>query len=230
MTSTAITPEIDNVEILEGSPMTEAEDKELIIEKTAMATAFADKTERDLIIGRGLLRIFRRKLYRGKEGGRTWENWLKEESAELTAGRGAIAQTTSQYLRGFYQFRVEVLQRASRGSADIPLPTSPKQVRPLIAQLDSHPNAAIAMWKAACTSAGKGVVPNYDQVQRAYHVHISNEQNEARRLSAAQQASLNKANAARAAKCPKCGKFSTRSRAPGFFPCYASAHRSCMGA
>ena len=205
MTTSAIAPEVLDIEILEDSPMTEAEEKELVIVKTAITTAYADKLERDLAIGAGLLKIFRRKLYRGKEGGRTWENWLKEESAELTAGRGAIAQTTSQYLRGFYQFRVEVLQRASRGSADIPLPTSPKQVRPLIAQLDSHPNAAIAMWKAACTSAGKGVVPNYDQVQRAYHVHISNEQNEARRLSAAQQASLNKANAARAASVPSAG-------------------------
>ena len=195
MTSTAIIPEIENVEILEDSPMTEAEDKELIIEKTAMATAFADKTERDLIIGRGLLRIFRRKLYRSKDGGRTWENWLKEESAELTAGRGPLGRDTANYLRGFYQFRVEVLQPSGRGLKDLPLPTSPRQVRPLLGQLDSHPQAAIAMWKAACTTAGKGIVPTYDQVQRAYHVHISNEQNEARRLSAARQEQLQNARA-----------------------------------
>ena len=206
MTSTAITPEIENVEILEDSPMTEAEDKELIIEKTAMATAFADKTERDLIIGRGLLRIFRRKLYRGKDGGRTWEQWLAEESAELTSGRGSLGKHTANYLRGFYQFRVEVLQARGPGLRDIPLPASPKQIRPLMGQLDSHPQAAVAMWKAACTTAGKGKVPTYDQVQRAYHVHISNEQNEARRLSAAQQATLDKAHAAaRAASVPSAG-------------------------
>ena len=205
MTSTAITPEIENVEILEDSPMTEAEEKELVIVKTAITTAYADKLERDLAIGAGLLKIFRRKLYRGKEGGRSWKEWLHDESAELTAGQGRIEEKTSQYLRGFYQFRVEVLQRWSRGSTDLPLPTSPKQVRPLLGQLDSHPQAAIAMWKAACTSAGKGIVPNYDQVQRAYHVHISNEQNEARRLSAAQQERMEKANAARTANVPSAG-------------------------
>lgn len=203
--STAIIPEVLDVEILENSPMTEAEDKELIIVKTAITTAYADKLERDLAIGAGLLKIFRRKLYRGKEGGRTWEQWLKEESAELTGGRGTIALNTSNYLRGFYQFREEVLPQAIGRSASIPLPSSPYQIRPLLGQLDSHPQAAVAMWKAACTAAGKGCVPTFDQVQRAYHVHISNEQNEARRLSAAQRAGLDKANAARAASVPSAG-------------------------
>ena len=76
--STAIIPEVLDVEILENSPMTEAEDKELVIVKTAITAAYADKLERDLAIGAGLLKIFRQKLYRGKEGGRTWEQWLKE--------------------------------------------------------------------------------------------------------------------------------------------------------
>lgn len=194
--STAIIPEVLDVEILENSPMTEAEDKELVIVKTAITAAYADKLERDLAIGAGLLKIFRQKLYRGKEGGRTWEQWLKEESAELTAGRGSLGRDTAHRLRGFYQFRVEVLQSSAPGLKDIPLPTSPKQVRPLLSQLESHPQAAVAMWKAACTTAGKGCVPTFDQVQRAYHVHINNEQNEARRLSAAKQEQLQNARAA----------------------------------
>jgi hypothetical protein len=79
--SSAITPEILGVEtqVLEYSPMTENEEKELVIVKTAIKTAYADKLERDLAIGAGLLQIFRRKLYRGKEGGRTWEKWLADE-------------------------------------------------------------------------------------------------------------------------------------------------------
>ena len=196
MTTSTIVPEVLDIEILEDSPMTEAEEKELVIVKTAITTAYADKLERDLAIGAGLLKIFRRKLYRGKDGGRTWENWLKEESAELTAGRGPLGKDTAHRLRGFYQFRVEVLQRSARGPKELPLPTSPRQVRPLLGQLDTHPAAAIAMWKAACTTAGKGCIPTHDQVQRAYHVHISNEQNEARRLSAAKQEQLQKATAA----------------------------------
>ena len=109
--------------------MTEGEEKELVIVKTAIRTAYADKLERDLAIGAGLLKIFRRKLYRGKDGGRNWEQWLADESDELTSGRGPIAFKTSQYLRGFYQFRCEVLQPRSRGSGGIALPTSPRQVR-----------------------------------------------------------------------------------------------------
>jgi len=204
--STAIIPEILDVEILENSPMTEAEDKELIIVKTAITTAYADKLERDLAIGAGLLQIFRRKLYRGKEGGRTWEQWLKEESAELTAGRGVLDKDTASYLRGFYQFRCEVLQPAGgRRHENLPLPASPHQIRPLLGQLSSHPDAAIAMWKTACTEAGKDKVPTYDQVQRAANAYKANAENDARRLSAAQQAALDKANAARAASVPSAG-------------------------
>ena len=73
--TTAITPEVMGLEtqILEDSPMTESEEKELVIVKTAIKTAYADKLERDLAIGAGLLQIFRRKLYRGPSGGRNWE-------------------------------------------------------------------------------------------------------------------------------------------------------------
>jgi len=192
--TTAIIPEVldTSTQILEASPMTDSEEKELVIVKTAIKTAYADKLERDLAIGAGLLQIFRRKLYRGKEGGRTWEQWLAEESAELTAGRGAIAMATSNYLRGFYQFRVELLQRPSPGSGNLPLPTSPKQVRPIISQLDTHPEAAIEMWKAAVADA-KGKVPTFDQVNRAALAYKANEQNQARRLTEAQRISQRKA-------------------------------------
>ena len=195
----AITPEVMGLEtqILEESPMTEAEEKELVIVKTAIKTAYADKLERDLAIGAGLLQIFRRKLYRSTKGGRKWPEWLKAESAELTAGRGPITDDTSERLRGFYRFRCEVLQPpAGRRENSLPLPTSPYQVRPLLGQLDTHPDAAVEMWKAAVAEA-KGKVPKFDQVNRAALAYKANEANEARRLSAAQQAAQQKAVAAR---------------------------------
>jgi hypothetical protein len=184
----AIIPEVLGMEaqIFEDTPMTDAEEEELVIVKTAIKTAYADKLERDLAIGAGLLQIFRRKLYRGKEGGRKWADWLKKESAELTGGRGAIDANTSQYLRGFYQFRCEVLQRKGTCPSGIPLPASPAQVRPLLSQLGTHPDAAVEMWKAAVADA-KGKVPTFDQVNRAARAYKANEANEARRLSAAQQ-------------------------------------------
>lgn len=225
MTTTAIIPEIidQSTSILEDSPMTEQEEKELVIVKTAIQTAYADKLERDLAIGAGLLQIFRRKLYRGKEGGRTWERWLAEESAELTSGRGPIDQKTSEYLRGFYQFRVEVLQPRSGRSAGIPLPVSPYQVRPLLSQLDSHPEAALEMWKAACAQAGKGKVPTFDQVNRAALAYKANEANEARRLSAAQQAAQQKAVAASAASRSELTPHPIPATEPGLPPSIQSA-------
>lgn len=187
--TTAIIPEVfdTSTQILETSPMTESEEKELVIVKTAIQTAYADKLERDLAIGSGLTQIFRRKLYRGVRGGRSWKEWLAEESAELTVGRGALGEDTARYLQGFYQFRVEVLQRPGRGPGNVALPTSAKQVRPLLGQLDTHPEAAIEMWKAACAQAGKGRVPTFDQVNRAALAYKANEENQARRLSEAQQ-------------------------------------------
>jgi len=195
MTTSIISPEVvdQDISILEDSPMTEGEEKELVIVKTAIQTAYADKLERDLAIGAGLLKIFRRKLYRSKEGGRTWEQWLADESDELTGGRGSIGKETSEYLRGFYQFRVEILP--ARAGAGIALPAAPGQIRPLLGQLKTHPGAAVEMWKAACAQAGNGNVPSKDQVHRAAIAYKANADNEARRLSAAQQAALDKANA-----------------------------------
>jgi hypothetical protein len=207
--TTAITPEIvgldDQPQVFEDSPMTENEEKELVIVKTAISTAYADKLERDLAIGAGLLKIFRRKLYRGKTGGRSWSEWLKAESAELTAGRGALDESTATRLRGFYQFRVEVLQPSATWPESAPLPSTPAQVRPLLGQLDTHPDAAVEMWKAAVADA-KGKVPTFDQVNRAALAYKANEANEARRLSAAQQVAQQKAVAAsRAASVPPAG-------------------------
>jgi hypothetical protein len=173
--------------------MTDSEEKELVIVKTAIQTAYADKLERDLAIGAGLLQIFRRKLYRGKQGGRTWEQWLAEESAELTAGKGSLDKSVALRLKGFYQFRCEVLQPAAGWPQNsLPLPASPYQIRPLLGQLDTHPEAAVEMWKAAVADA-KGKVPTFDQVNRAALAYKANEQNQARRLTEAQRISQRKA-------------------------------------
>jgi hypothetical protein len=73
-----------------------------------------------------------------------------------------------------------VLRPQGPGPGALPLPASPKQVRPLLGQLDTHPEAAIEMWKAAVADA-KGKVPTFDQVNRPA---LAYKANEARRLSA----------------------------------------------
>jgi len=161
-----INPEVvGHTEILEGSPMTEQEQKELIETETSIKASFKDRMERDLAIGEGLLRISRNKLYRGIDGGRTWEQYLKEESSKLTGNPDPLKLDTARHLRAFYQFRNEILLKSDHG---LVLPTASRQVRPLISEISANPETAIEIWKAACSMAGAEKVPSFSQVQDVY--------------------------------------------------------------
>ena len=163
--SSEIIPEIvGQTEILEESPMTEQEQKELIETETVIKSSFQGKMERDLAIGAGLLKIKRHKLYRGFEGGRSWPDYLKEESAKLTGSLLPITQDSARELRGFYEFRCEILQQTDNCQI---LPTNRSQVRPFIGYL-KNPKEAVEIWKGACSEAGSNKVPTYHQVNKAY--------------------------------------------------------------
>ena len=164
--SSAIIPEIvGQTEILEESPMTEQEQKELIETETVIKSSFQGKMERDLAIGAALLKIKRHKLYRGIKGGRSWPDYLKEESSKLTGSSSPITQDSARDLRGFYEFRCEILQQSDESQI---LPTNKTQVKPFIAYL-KKPEEAIKIWKTACSEAGSNKVPTYNQVNRAYY-------------------------------------------------------------
>ena len=164
--SSAITPDVVGyTEILEESPMTEQEQKELIETETVIKSSFQGKMERDLAIGAGLLKIKRQKLYRGANGGRLWVDYLKEESAKLTGNAEPISDQLARNLRGFYEFRCEILQDLYNY---IILPTNKSQVTPILGYL-KNPKEAVEIWKAACSEAGSNKVPTYHQVNRAYY-------------------------------------------------------------
>ena len=164
--SSAITPDVVGyTEILEESPMTEQEQKELIETETVIKSSFQGKMERDLAIGAGLLKIKRHKLYRGVKGGRSWPDYLKEESAKLTGSLLPITQDSARELRGFYEFRCEILQQTDNCQI---LPTNRSQVRPFLGYL-KNPKEAVEIWKAACSEAGSNKVPTFHQVNRAYY-------------------------------------------------------------
>ena len=164
--SNSIIPEIvGQTEILEESPMTEQEQKELIETETVIKSSFQGKMERDLAIGAALLKIKRHKLYRGIKGGRSWPDYLKEESSKLTGSSSPITQDSARDLRGFYEFRCEILQQSDESQI---LPTNKTQVKPFIAYL-KKPEEAIKIWKTACSEAGSNKVPTYHQVNRAYY-------------------------------------------------------------
>ena len=164
--SSAITPDVVGyTEILEESPMTEQEQKELIETETVIQTSFQGKMERDLAIGAALLKIKRHKLYRGIKGGRSWPDYLKEESSKLTGSSSPITQDSARDLRGFYEFRCEILQQSDESQI---LPTNKTQVKPFIAYL-KKPKEAIKIWKTACSEAGSNKVPTFHQVNKAYY-------------------------------------------------------------
>ena len=164
--SSAIIPEIvGQTEILEESPMTEQEQKELIETETVIKSSFQGKMERDLAIGAALLKIKRHKLYRGIKGGRSWPDYLKEESSKLTGSSSPITQDSARDLRGFYEFRCEILQQSDESQI---LPTNKTQVKPFIAYL-KKPEEAIKIWKTAYSEAGSNKVPTFNQVNRAYY-------------------------------------------------------------
>jgi hypothetical protein len=189
--STAITPEVVGLEttILEDSPMTLAEQRKLVELETRIKTKLGSKMEADLAIGGALLEIQRERLYRGPEGGRRFDDYIKQESHRLTPDNQPIGVDTAARLRGFYYFREEVLSGAppAGGSPqNLPLPTAAAQIRPLLFLLDhlrrdsseirsNQPTVddrraaeakAIEIWKAAVTEA-KGKTPTFDQVNRA---------------------------------------------------------------
>tara|TARA_R110002012_G_scaffold92834_1_gene225269 strand:+ start:1222 stop:2184 length:963 start_codon:yes stop_codon:yes gene_type:complete len=162
--SSSIIPEIvGQTEILEESPMTEQEQKELIETETVIKASFQSKMERDLAIGAALLKIKRQKLYRGANGGRFWPDYLKQESAKLTNGSEPITQDSARDLRGFYEFRCEILHQSDNCQI---LPTNKSQVKPFISYL-KNPSEAVEIWKTACSEAGSNKVPTYHQVNRA---------------------------------------------------------------
>lgn len=186
----AISPEVVDTDLtqpLEDSPMTPSEQRKLVELETRIKTKLGNKMEADLAIGGALLQIQRERLYRGPEGGRKFEEYIKQESHRLTPDGQAIGWETATYLRGFYYFREEVLHSAGhgRGNADLPLPTAARQVRPLLFLLDhlrrdeseirsggtyddrrAAEAKAIDIWKAAVSEA-KGKTPTFDQVNRA---------------------------------------------------------------
>lgn len=191
MTTLTTTEVLDDrlTTVLEDSPMTDAEQRKLVELETSIKVKLGSKMQADLAIGGALLQIQRERLYRGNNGGRRFDDYLEQESHRLTPDGQPIGQKSAAYLRGFYYFREEVLPAGSPGSgtADLPLPTAAKQVRPLLFLLDhlrrdvseirsnnrltvddrrAAEAKAVEIWKAAVTEA-KGKTPTFDQVNRA---------------------------------------------------------------
>ena len=95
--SSSIIPEIvGQTEILEESPMTSQELQRKVELETIFKSADLSKDEQRLIQGKALIQICREKLYRGNDGGRSWEDYLKQDSKNLTSNSEPIKPFTAQ--------------------------------------------------------------------------------------------------------------------------------------
>jgi len=163
--SNSIIPEIvGQTEILEESPMTPQELQRKVELETIYKSADTSQEEKRLIQGKALLQICREKLYRGKNGGRLWEDYLKEDSHNLTANNESIQTRTAQNLRAFYMFRVEILPKR-KSISFLPSATHCYQLLGFLPLPSKNPDKynsddlekiekAIKIWTSACGEVG----------------------------------------------------------------------------
>jgi hypothetical protein len=132
--------------------------------ETIYKSADKSQEEKRLIQGKALLQICREKLYRGKNGGRLWEDYLKEDSHNLTANNESIQTRTAQNLRAFYMFRVEILPKRKSISFS-PSATHCYQLLGFLPLPSKNPDKynsddlekiekAIKIWTTACGQVG----------------------------------------------------------------------------
>ena len=81
-TALAVVEPQEAVSLLE-SPLSPAETAELQSCELAIELAGKDRLEKALIIGEKLSTIYNHALFRGADGGCTWEQWLKERLPKL---------------------------------------------------------------------------------------------------------------------------------------------------
>ena len=163
--SNAIIPEIvGQTEILEESPMTPQELQRKVELETIFKSADTSQEEKRLIQGKALLQICREKLYRGNDGGRTWDDYLKQDSHNLTANNESIELRTSHNLRAFYMFRCEILPKVKSISL-LPSATHCCKLLGYLPIPSKNPDKynqedfnkikkAIKIWKTACSQVG----------------------------------------------------------------------------
>jgi len=163
--SNSIIPEIvGHTEILEESPMTPQEQQRKVELETIFKSADTSQEEKRLIQGKALLQICREKLYRGNDGGRTWEDYLKQDSHNLTANNEPIKDRTSLNLRAFYMLRCEILPK-TQSIAFLPSATHCYQLLGFLPLPSKNPDKynsddlekiekAIKIWKTACSQVG----------------------------------------------------------------------------
>ena len=174
--SSAIIPEIvGQTEILEESPMTPQELQRKVELETIFKSADLSKDEQRLIQGKALIQICREKLYRGNNGGRSWEDYLKQDSKNLTSNSEPIKSSTANNLRAFYMLRTEIFPKTQTFEF-LPSISHSMELMGYIPLPSKNPDKyneedfekikkTINIWKAACGKSGVNKIPSFTTVR-----------------------------------------------------------------
>ena len=164
-TALAVVEPQEAVSLLE-SPLSPAESAELQSCELAIELAGKDRLEKALIIGEKLSTIYNHALFRGADGGCTWEQWLKERLPQLLPEASRESTNWGDRRRLLWEQR-ELISSTRPGGA---LPTSQEvadHLKSLIPRKFSGPagwNPAILndpdaaegiakVWELACQNA-----------------------------------------------------------------------------
>ena len=174
--SSSIIPEIvGQTEILEESPMTPQELQRKVELETIFKSADCTKNEQRLIQGKALIHICREKLYRGNNGGRSWEDYLKQDSKNLTSNSEPIKSSTANNLRAFYMLRTEIFPK-TRTFKFFPSVSHAQELMGYLPLPSKNPDKydeedfekikkTINIWKTACGKAGTNKIPSFTTVR-----------------------------------------------------------------
>lgn len=165
-TTLAVVEPQEAVSLLE-SPLSPAEAAQLQSCELAIELAGKDRLEKALIIGEKLSTIYNGALFRGSDGGQTWEQWIEDRLTKLLPDEATGKQAWADYRRWLWESRSLLSSSLGRGAQS---PTSLKQAEALTALIPrkfsgpagwnpailDDPDAAegiAKVWKLACRNA-----------------------------------------------------------------------------
>ena len=116
---------VEAVSLLE-SPLSPAETAELQSCELAIELAGKDRLEKALIIGEKLSTIYNHALFRGADGGCTWEQWLKERLPKLLPEAAGKSVQWGDRRRILWEER-KLLSSSRSGCAVLPATQEPAE-------------------------------------------------------------------------------------------------------
>jgi hypothetical protein len=165
-TTLAVVEPQEAVSLLE-SPLSPAEAAQLQSCELAIELAGKDRLEKALIIGEKLSTIYNHALFRGADGGCTWEQWIEDRLTKLLPDEATGKQAWADYRRWLWESRSLLSSSLGRGAQS---PIGLKQAEALTALIPrkfpssagwnpailDDPDAAegiAKVWELACKNA-----------------------------------------------------------------------------